>query len=111
MAKDVGWNWVDTNYYGKTGKEHLLHMRREGLVQYEAGTSIRVHAGIGRRPYQSELLANWYTITFAGLQKLLELWADDDNLKGMARFMIRCAFNPETTYWERELKHRSPKKT
>jgi len=110
IAKDEGWRWVDTNRYGKTAKDHLLHMRNEGFVQYVDGTSYRVTLGIGRRPHGSERLANWYTITFKGLQKLLEIWPNDKKLRRMAYFVIKKVFKPNY-YWKDEIHHRSPKKT
>ena len=110
IAKDVGWGWVNTNHYNRTGKSHLLQMRREGLVQYVYGDSSRVYYGIGKRPHGSERITNWYTITFVGLQKLLGLWPNDKDMQEMARFVLKKVFEPDY-YWKDEIHHRSPKMT
>jgi len=110
IAKDVGWGWVDTNRYNRTGKSHLLQMRKENLVQYVYGDSSRIYFGIGRRPYGSERITNWYTITFVGLQKLLGLWPDDENIREMAHFIFKKMFGSDS-HWKDEIHYRSPKTT
>jgi hypothetical protein len=111
IVRDVGLSWVQTNDYGKTGKEHLLQMRREGLVDYESGSSQRVTWGISRRTVGPEIIANWYTITFKGIQKLLDEFPNDEDVKTAARNCIMNPFKEENKYWQIEIKHRSPKTT
>ena len=106
ISKDVGWGWVQTNQYGSDGKSHLLQMRREGLVQYKDGTSPRVEKGLGYRPSYADRLANYYTITFKGLVKLLELWPDDYAIYLMKRDLFDGVFQDYSDYWNREIKAR-----
>ena len=112
IAKDVGWGWVATNDYDKTGKAHLLQMRKEGLVNYTVGdyaTGLLNRYGV--RPYGAQKIGNWYTITFKGLQKLIELWPGDDTWSDMAHYMIKIMFDTKNKLTQTEIAFRRLKKT
>lgn len=111
IAEDVGWGFVQTNHYGQNGKAHMLQMRKEGLMNYTVGdyaTGLLNKYGV--RPYGADKLANWYTITWAGLQKLMELWPGEEMWSAMAHDMIKIMFT-ETPMTKTEIAFRKPKKT
>ena len=114
LVDDRGLGFASTNDFGKTSKGHLLQMRnKEHLVDYISGQYGNDPALLNRygvRPYGAEKIANWYTVTFEGLQKLMELWPEEKRYHNLAYEMIRLAFNQSKTLDIRELNLRRPRK-
>ena len=109
LVIDAGWSFQDTNRYGKTGKSHLLQLRREGYVDYLDGRDPRI-TSISRRlystirPYGTEKIANWYTITFKGMDKLLDLFPEQKEISARAQDMIVSVFKQEVDDFEIKLR-------
>lgn len=114
LVDSRGLGFMSTNDFGKTAKSHLLQMRRkEHLVDYigaQYGNDPALLNRYGVRPYGAEKLANFYTVTFEGLMKLMELYPSEEKYHELAQEMIKFAFNPkQSTLWHRELNLRLPR--
>jgi hypothetical protein len=97
LAEDSGFSFVQTNEFGKAGKSHLLQLRYEKLVNY-TGVGMpgyRLLDKHGITLHYADKLANWYSITFKGLQKLLSIWPDNEVAKDLAQEAFRLAFSTE----------------
>ena len=111
VAENVGWGFVQTNSYGSNAKSHLLQMRKEGLVKYTPGTyATDLLNRYNVRPWGPDKNANWYTLTWEGLQKLMELWPGKEKWSGMAHYMIKIAFDTDDKLTQTEIAFRRPKK-
>lgn len=117
LVEEVGLGWVQTNIHNKSWKAHLLETRRKGLVIYAPGDSWRVQKGLGHITSYADKLAYFYTITFKGLQLVLENWPNCEEAKDAAKKLIKIAFKSNwdskhnKEYWEKELELRAPKKS
>ena len=91
LVKDYADNFVTTNQMGKTEKAHLLQMRSEGYVAY-TNAADPVVPQLGNRPYGADHLANWYTITYKGLMKLMNIWPEDNQWDDLAHMHMKRIF-------------------
>lgn len=97
-----GLGWAQTNEFGPTGKSHLLHMRREGLVVYESGDRLGKRGLYARG---TDLNAYFYTITPKGLNLLLNINPGHEDVLDACESFIRGVF--EKDFWIKEYKYRT----
>lgn len=97
--------WVQTNEWGKTSKAHFLQMRKEGLVNYMGGDQSYFKKLSGLNPYGPDKNAYFYTITIKGVNKLIELYADNEDLAIGYRNMVKKALTDQN--FKDQLEYRS----
>ena len=101
LVEKRGLSWVQTNEFGSASKSHFLQMRREKLVDYTVGYDKRITDLIIRGP---DINAYFYTITPKGLNLLLKLFPNNENVKDTCREFINNLF--EDDHWIKEFKLR-----
>ena len=103
LVEEKGIGFVQTNEWDGS-KPHFLQMRKEGLVDYESGTSSRVAKINGYRPYGSDRNAYFYTVKIKGINLLLKLDPNNEDVSDVCRKFMSGIF--ENKYWIDEYKAR-----
>lgn len=102
------WRFVQTNDWGPNGKSHLLQMRKEGLVQTVNPYKIKQGTRIPRNPQIGgpDLNANFYGLTYKGIQLLKEKFPDIVNdIDASLNFILKQVLDGNMKWYE-EMKKR-----
>ena len=102
------WRFVQTNYWGPKGKSHLLQMNKEGLVQkvnpYKIKQGVRLPDN--HRISGPDLNANFYGLTYKGIQLLKEKFPDIINdINASLNFVLEQVLDGNIKWYE-EMKKR-----
>lgn len=108
LIKNYGWQFAQTNAWERR-KAHFLQLKKEGLVEYEHGTSSRVAKVNRHRPYGPDRNANFYAISIQGLQLLKRLFPEEDYPKEMLRELITYVLE-NSDHWIEEFNERNIEK-